>query len=168
MLNIDKIKDVIADTIEKKRHVPSKCPCTLEDIPRLRRVSQKNKNRLSRFVSRIRSGNYSASDAAKDLEKDTIAEEKSVDIPDGGGNFSKSNTLMRQRAITKKSPRPERKNDEETNGDTSSTGLDVTTEYREIPGRRKPRQPEAQKLWQDGKCNSIDEGEELFFTAVSS
>ena len=173
--NVNQIKDVIAEITEKKRKNPAKCPCTIEDIPRLRRVSQKNRNRLSRFVSRIRSGHYKPTDARKNIDNSiekgsTIVEEKSIDIADAKIKTVKT-TLTRQQPVSKKSPRPAKKVSE--NGSAAMNGQDKQSETtvptkREIPGRRKPAQPAAGLQWQDTKCNSIDEDDDRFYTAVES
>ncbi|KAH3870513.1 hypothetical protein DPMN_033701 [Dreissena polymorpha] len=198
LLNVDTIKKVIVEIIEKKRAEPPKCPCKLEDVPLLRRVSQKNKNRLSKFLSRIHSGRFSKRDAAKHLSEsiDDIPEEtpRGVDAPDNvpdkhqylpvtSENIPK---ITRTRAITRKSPLSNgsyKSLNAETSQNTlglpiSSMSLDVSgaskedqdTALRDIPGRRKPMQPEKSKQWQDSKCNSIDEddGDARFFTAIES
>ncbi|KAH3870520.1 cytosolic phospholipase A2-like isoform X2 [Dreissena polymorpha] len=67
LVNVDTIKKVIVEIIEKKRAEPPKCPCKLEDVPLLRRVSLKK--RLSKFLPRIYSGQFSKRDAAKHLSE---------------------------------------------------------------------------------------------------
>ena len=177
-MNVSQIKNVIAEIVEKKRKTPAKCPCTIEDIPRLRRVSQKNRNRLSRFVSRIRSGHFRPTDARKNIdqstEKQSIIEEPSVDLMEPNIKPVKS-TLTRQTAVLKKSPRPENKVTENGSKSLSMNGShdqikQNSAEKREIPGRRKPRQPEAGARWQDSRCNSIDDDEDddRFYTAMES
>lgn len=165
LLNIEEIKTCIAQVVEKKRAEPPKCLCTLEDVPKLRRVSQKNRKRLSRFLSRIRSGRFSVNDARKGIDKsieeeDTIVEETSKDTftaPD----LPIDRTFMRTRAISRKFVNK-----------TLSLPADETgesAERREIPGRRKPMQPEKAQLWQDSKCNSIDEEDDSqYYTAMQS
>lgn len=185
LANIEAIKDTIAKVIAQKRITPTKCPCKLEDIPKLRRVSQKNKNRLSRFVSRVRSGRYSISEAKKDIDKplendSPIVEEKSFDIPDGPEKPTDSNKLFisRKTAIRKTTKTagngngfsavsidPESKLDRLSQQSVKDSSEHM--EAREIPGRRRPIQPDSAKLWQDSKCNSIDEGDQ-FFSAVGS
>ena len=175
LLNVDTIKQVILEGVEKKRKNPPKLPCKLEDIPKLRRVSQKNKNRLSKFVSRIRSGRYSTTEARKDIDKstdtETITEERTVDLEEENketdGSLNASSRLQRKVGMTKRSPRPLRKTEEETTENTESSSDLPDGAKRDIPGRRRPRQPDF--TWQDTKCNSIDEGDEdntQFFTAV--
>ena len=175
-MNIGQIKNVIAEVVERKRKNPAKCPCTIEDIPRLRRVSQKNRNRLSRFVSRIRSGHFRPTEARKNIDhsmdKQSIIEEQSVDLVEPNLKPVKS-TLSRQVAVTKNSPRPVTKVTENGSTSVSLNGSNEQTEEensakpRDIPGRRKPRQPEAGAHWQDSRCNSIDDDEDdRFYTAI--
>lgn len=167
LLNIEEIKKCLAQIVEKKRAEPSRCPCSLDDVPLLRRVSQKNKKRLSRFVSRIRSGRYSVSEAKKGIDK-SIEEEHviidEVETEDQNGDIHK--TFKRQLAISRKNPK------------MATTALsvvaanaleNVAAEKRDIPGRRKPVQPEKSKLWQDSRCFSIDEDDDSqFHTAMQS
>lgn len=200
LLHIDAIKKVMAEIVQKKRAEPQKCPCKLEDVPKLRRVSQKNKKRLSTFVSRIKSGRFSRKDAARSIDKtfEEIQEEKgnfSVDIPDGPtaasnstygsyvngrqqpndvANGNDGKTFRRKGALSKKSPLNSKSLNilEDKNGHSDTmpfASVDHLEEAqkRDIPGRRKPQQPEKARLWQDSKCNSIDDNDEdQFFTAV--
>ena len=175
LMNIGQIKNVMAEVVERKRKNPAKCPCTIEDIPRLRRVSQKNRNRLSRFVSRIRSGAFKPTEARKNIdhsmEKQSIIEEQSVDLLDPDIKPTRS-TLSRQAAVTKNSPRPVKKVSENgskpvTQNGSSDRSEDDSVNSRDIPGRRKPRQPEAGAHWHDSRCNSIDDDEDdRFYTAI--
>ena len=129
-------------------------------------------------MSRIRSGNFKPAEARKNIdhsvEKDSIIEERSIDVADAPIKSVRA-TLTRQQVLTKKSPRAAKKLSENGSGSIPVNGAqnpnnDLETEKREIPGRRKPRQPELGKQWQDSKCNSIDEDDEddRFFTAVES
>lgn len=177
LMNVNQIKNVISEIVEKKRKTPAKCPCTIEDIPRLRRVSQKNRNRLSRFVSRIRSGQFRPTEARKNIdnsvERQSIVEEQSLDVADAAIKLEKS-TLTRQTAVNKKSPRPVKRVPENGNESVSVNGNHNETnqtlqQTREIPGRRKPPQPESGRQWHDQRCNSIDDDEDdRFYTATSS
>ena len=133
---------------------------------------------MSRFVSRIRSGHYKPTEARKNIDKSidksidnaSIIEEKSLDIPDDKIKPTKS-TLIRQQPVTKKSPRVQKKLSE--NGSASMNAQESVchspeTVKREIPGRRKPAQPEPSRQWHDSKCNSIDEDDDRFYTAIES
>lgn len=168
LLNIEQIKTVIAQVVEKKKAEPPRCLCTLEDVPLLRRVSQKNKKRLSRFLSRIRSGRYSASEARKGIDKSI--EEETINEEATNGSFSAKDSsfngkFKRQAAISRKLPNK--------NGGLSlsepSNQEDEDAERREIPGRRKPLQPEKGRQWADSRCFSIDEDDgSQFYTAIQT
>ncbi|XP_045200375.1 cytosolic phospholipase A2-like isoform X2 [Mercenaria mercenaria] len=172
LLNVEQIKTVIAQVVEKKRAEPPRCLCTLEEVPLLRRVSQKNKKRLSRFLSRIRSGRYSVSDACKGIDKSI--EEESIAEESKNGNLSSkdtntSATFRRQQAVSRKNPN-------RLGNSSLSVATEVSTELeeeyaekRDIPGRRKPLQPEKARQWQDNRCFSIDDDEDSqFYTAVQT
>lgn len=129
-------------------------------------------------MSRIRSGNFKPAEARKNIdhsvEKDSIIEEQSIDVADVPVKPVRA-TLTRQQVLTKKSPRPAKKLAENGSGSLPVNGAQnhnngLETEIRDIPGRRKPRQPELGKQWQDSKCNSIDEDDDddRFFTAIES
>ncbi|XP_052783407.1 cytosolic phospholipase A2-like isoform X2 [Mya arenaria] len=211
MLNIEEIKKVMVEVIEKKRAEPDRCPCKLEEVPRLRRVSQKNQKRLSTFLSRIRSGRFSRRDAGKSIDKplgDAIQEEKngSIDVVDAAeGPLSREvapkltsdnvmqkqdskaqaavpeyeGRLRRKAAISKKMTTGSKSlpavNSDQRQGFASNgnvVSLDSSqvnkgdAQIRDVPGRRKPQQPEKARLWHDSKCNSIDDDDDRFFTAV--
>ncbi|XP_052265882.1 cytosolic phospholipase A2-like isoform X2 [Dreissena polymorpha] len=198
LLNVEAVKKVIVEIIEKKRADPNKFLFKLEDVPLLRRVSQKNKNRLSKFLTRIHSGRFSIKDAGKDLSQsiEDIPEEplRGEDGPDNAPDQHQPlpltsedvPKLKRTRAITKKHPISNGAFKSFNAGSSqktltlpiSSMSLDVSEASREeqdstlrdIPGRRKPMQPEKSKQWQDSKCNSIDEddGDPRFYTAIES
>jgi len=178
LLKIEEIKTVIAEVIERKRNDPSRCPCTLNDVPFLRRVSQKNKKRLSKFLSRIASGRFSTTEARrgidKSIEEETISEENtgnSVDIPDGR---AVADRLKRKGGFTKKYPTRNGKSlsvigsvDVRDNGQDSENGTDNgNVETRDIPGRRKPKQHERAAQWHDTRCFSLDEDDDQFYTAI--
>ncbi|XP_060607580.1 cytosolic phospholipase A2-like isoform X2 [Ruditapes philippinarum] len=175
LLNVEQIKTAIAQVVEKKRAEPPRCLCSLEEVPLLRRVSQKNKKRLSRFLSRIRSGRYSVSDARKGIDK-SIEEENitfTEEPKNGTVNRNESNaqpSFRRQQAIS-------RKNQKQFGSGALSVATEVSTEQeiesetekREIPGRRKPLQPEKARQWQDNRCFSIDDDDESqFYTAAQT
>lgn len=175
LLNIEEIKTVISDVIERKRSEPSRCPCALEAVPLLRRVSQKNKKRLSKFLSRLTSGRYSATEAKKGIDKsieeETITEEtSSVDSTDSPVI---SDRLKRKGGFTKKYPTRNGKSLSKAFTESvdinseNSTGNGVV-ETREIPGRRKPRQHERAAQWHDTRCFSLDEDDDQFYTAIQS
>ncbi|KAL4219877.1 Cytosolic phospholipase A2 [Mactra antiquata] len=173
LLNIEAIKTCISEVIEKKKATPSRCPCSLDEVPKLRRVSQKNKKRLSRFLSRIRSGRYSASEARKNIDQtidldDSIDEKPVVEEVEpkvSSRNFS--NGGLRRQGVSRKA-------NFKMQGFALSTAVEEDESVdepikREIPGRRKQTQPDKARLWQDSKCNSIDDDEESqFFTAIQS
>ncbi|WAR28924.1 PA24A-like protein [Mya arenaria] len=194
MLNIEEIKKVMVEVIEKKRAEPDRCPCKLEEVPRLRRVSQKNQKRLSTFLSRIRSGRFSRRDAGKSIDKplgDAIQEEKngSIDVVDAAeGPLSREvapkltsdnvmqkqdskaqaavpeyeGRLRRKAAISKKMTTGSKSlpavNSDQRQGFASNgnvVSLDSSqvnkgdAQIRDVPGRRKPQQPEKARLWHD-------------------
>lgn len=182
LLKVDEIKSVICDMVEKKRNAPSRCPCTLDAVPLLRKVSQKNKKRLSKFLSRLKSGRFSASEARKGIDKsieeETITEETTaVDVSDSPvindrikrkGGFSKRNPLKNGKTPTLTLATMDI-NDRQETQDTGSE--DTVAERREIPGRRKPRQHERAAQWHDTRCFSLDEDDDTnsqFFTAVQA
>ncbi|KAK3584072.1 hypothetical protein CHS0354_014971 [Potamilus streckersoni] len=189
--NVEEIRKVFAKCIEKKRQFPPKLPCELKDIPKLKRVSQKNKKRLSKFVSLVRSGKYKNIDSNL---VDTISEEKSIDLVDGqckenevenkmdtnSGANEKRRQFSRQRVITKKGQKSARDPQETTTGSpeldeyfdaTSSPETSViptsksstSINFRNIPGRRKPKPGDMH----DARCNSIDEDDEdIYYSAI--
>lgn len=167
LLNVEEIKSVICDVIERKRNEPSRCPCTLDAVPLLRRVSQKNKKRLSKFLSRLKSGRYSAGDAKKGIDKsieeETITEETSSDVSDGP---VVNDRLKRKGGFTKKYVSRNGRTMTSEGGTEGKSEEDV--EKREIPGRRKPKPTQ----WHDTRCNSLDEDDDdinsQFFTAAES
>lgn len=166
LLNVEQIKNVIAQVVEKKQAEPPRCLCTLEDVPLLRRVSQKNKKRLSRFLSRIRSGRYSVSEARKGIDKsidEEIITEESANVSNKEPNAN--GRMRRQHAISRKLPNEKGR----ASLSEPANAQEENAEKREIPGRRKPKQPEKSLLWHDSRCFSIDEDDDSqFHTAIQS
>lgn len=66
LLHVEDIKNVIADVIKNKRENGPKIPISVNEINNLQRVSKKNRQRLSKFVSKMKEGSLrrkSGSDA---------------------------------------------------------------------------------------------------------
>ncbi|KAL3846622.1 hypothetical protein ACJMK2_017597 [Sinanodonta woodiana] len=189
--NVEEIKKIFVECIEKKRSLPPKLPCELKDIPNLKRVSWKNKRRLSKFVSFVQSRRYTNIDSS--LE-DTISEEKTIDVVEGQSkkmevqeetvtSFAadeERTKFSRQRIITKKgqksarvphetmteSPESDEYSDATNEPETSPTPSSVSStsvQLRVIPGRRISK-PEN---LHDVTCNLIDaDGDEVYHSAV--
>nr|XP_022287822.1 cytosolic phospholipase A2-like isoform X3 [Crassostrea virginica] len=56
LLHVEDIKKVIADVIQSKRENGPKIPITMQQINNLQRVSKRNRQRLSKYVSKIQEG----------------------------------------------------------------------------------------------------------------
>ena len=71
--NIEAIKTVIKEKIEKKKLNPPKMPISLNEVKNLRRVSVKNKTRLSSYLSSVmdRKRNKSGSDIFSSSDDDS-------------------------------------------------------------------------------------------------
>lgn len=66
LLHVEDIKNVIADVIKNKRENGPKIPISVNEINNLQRVSKKNRQRLSKFVNKMKEGSLrrkSGSDA---------------------------------------------------------------------------------------------------------
>jgi hypothetical protein len=68
--NIEAIKKAMIETIAKKRTTPPKMPIQLSDVGRLRRVSQKNRQRLSKYLTRLSSCHDSRTSVTIDEEEE--------------------------------------------------------------------------------------------------
>lgn len=166
---------MICDVIEKKRTIPSRCPCTVEAVPLLRRVSDRNKRRLSRFLSRINSGRYSASEAGKCIDEELEVPE----IPEIETDHNKPRRQDAKKYKKRSSLVPESPDDAgSTDVDAGLSTLDISVdtceqevesldevdaELRDKRGRQ-PLVPQ----WKDQACLSIAEADGTdtkFFTA---
>ncbi|KAL3846623.1 hypothetical protein ACJMK2_017598 [Sinanodonta woodiana] len=189
--NVEEIKKVFAECIEKKRLFPPKLPCELKDIPKLKRVSQKNKKRLSRYVSQVRSRRYTNIDFNL---VDAISEEKSIDLVDGqsmekevqeetvtsSAADEKRSQFSRQRVITKKGKKSARVPQETTTESPESEQyFEATSEpetsaipfpnspslikLRNIPGRQKPSSVDMH----DAVCYSVaEDADTMYYSAI--
>lgn len=175
MLNVDKIKSVICDVIEKKRTVPSRCPCTADAVPLLRRVSDRNKRRLSRFLSRINSGRYSASEAGKCIDEEPEVPE----IPENETDHNKPRRQDAKKYKKRSSLVPESSYEaSSTDVDAGLSTLDISIDTCKLEEEgldeidaelrdKRGRQPQLPQ-WKDQKCLSIadaDSADSKFFTA---
>lgn len=178
----------MVETIAKKRTTPPKMPIQLSDVNRLRRVSQKNKAKLSRYLSRLSSCRDSRTSVTieedEELKDDAIAHKKITKTLSDAPIICKrqGQTLERKKAVSGRtrqkkhssnlgglsSPREEDENDE-LDGSGSSVQM--------RPGRgRKPKGStqdsfkDAHDHWSLARCNSIqsDEEDEQFYSMASS
>ena len=60
----------MVESIEKLKVAPPRVPCMLQSVPLLRRVSVKNRRRLSRYLSRLTSGRYSVTEASRGIDEE--------------------------------------------------------------------------------------------------
>lgn len=181
LANIDKIKSVIAEQIVKKRDLPPKMPIELKEVNKLRKVSVKNRQRLSKFLTRLESRRRIGSSCSELRKPDDS-------LPDPSSPSFKRSEKVRQRVTPIKTGRPDSggpklqrtsalgglsspiEADEIDAGET----LDVQT--RSKPGRKIASSRRVQQagmsvkgdVWHDARCNSIDEDEDDKFYSVYS
>ncbi|XP_071163311.1 cytosolic phospholipase A2-like isoform X2 [Mytilus edulis] len=180
--NIDAIKTAMLNTIEKKRTTPPKIPIQLNEVSRLRRVSKKNKAKLSRYLSRLSS--------CRDSRTSVTIEEEEENDENGHRKISKTLSdapiickkpgLERKMAVSERKRRTNksigglgglsspREEDESDELDSSNASVKLRT----IGGRKRKDGTfhDAHDHWSMNRCNSIqsDEEDDQFYSMASS
>jgi len=179
-LHVDDIKRVIADRVVQKREHPQKMPCALKEVNNLRRVSVKNRQRLSKYLSKMENRRSRISSTG-DLVTKVTSPLTSSPRPLTEVDFSRSesdasfrrNILARQALVRRgKGTRTHSR----IPGLVSPREVDETdspsVEYRRRAGRLRGGKVEEGDLdehFEDALCNSIDEDEDdQFYSTVQS
>ncbi|KAK3095950.1 hypothetical protein FSP39_021231 [Pinctada imbricata] len=181
LLNVEEIKSVLKETIEKKKAVPPKMPISLNEVKNLRRVSVKNKNRLSSYLSSIldRKRNKSGSDIFSSSDDDSKMLSKSAN------DVCYRNMKSRSRVTFNKTKRViGSKNFERTSATPSLTSpledeeedvCDGPVRVRTTKGRKSKKESMfvTATEWDDPECHSdedavchSDDDDNTFFDSV--
>lgn len=182
--NIEAIKKAMIETIAKKRTTPPKMPIQLSDVGRLRRVSQKNRQRLSKYLTRLSSCHDSRTSVTIDEEeeeKENGHRKITKTVSDAPIISKKSVILERKLAVSARKRRTNKtlgglgglsSPREEDEGDQLDSG---SVHYRRLGGRKTKGSPDdmfhdANDRWSMARCNSIqsDDEEEQFYSIASS
>jgi hypothetical protein len=179
--NIEAIKKAMIEIIAKKRTTPPKMPIQLSDVGRLRRVSQKNRQRLSKYLTRLsscRDSRTSVTIDEEEEEKENGHKKITKTVSDAPIISKKSVILERKMAVSAKKKRTNKtlgglsSPREEDEGDQLDSG---SVHYRRVGGRKPKDSPgdifhDANDRWSVARCNSIqsDDEEEQFYSIASS
>lgn len=186
LLHIDDIKEVIHERVLKKRAVPPRMPCSLKEVNNLRRVSVKNRQRLSRYLSRLesrRSRGRTASDSESTSTEisspSPVEDDLSKSTSAAMGGFSR-NELARQIVTRKGVGRAKTQFTKHIQTQQRMSGLVspresdevdgaefAPTQRRDLPGRRARG---GAFDMESARCNSIDDDEldEQFYSCMDS
>ncbi|XP_033759860.1 cytosolic phospholipase A2-like isoform X3 [Pecten maximus] len=183
LLHIEDIKTVIAEQVQKKRENPTRLPCSLKEVNNLRRVSVKNRQRLSRYLSQLGTRRSRVTSAGEVLSSSG----GSPSSPNQHMNLAKSESEAGfRRNVPERKPMVKSKRKLANTRRSEFAGLGELSspleddEYdgkpkdatlRSRPGRlaKTNTKMEGEEQWEDATCDSIDEDsdDDQFFSVRS-
>lgn len=184
LLHIEDIKTAMAERVIKKRENPPKMPCSLKEVNNLRRVSIKNRQRLSRYLSHLgtRRSRVSSTGDLTSGGSDSSPSSLVMDLSKstGEGTFKRNVPERKPLKPITKSKRKlanTRRTEFATLGGLTSPmeddeydGGSKDIALRSRPGRlvKSNTKVEEEEMWEDARCDSIDEDsdDDQFYSTV--